>query len=80
MIKSDVKEYVVISSVTFITEDGWVGSRMLPTFFLNSTIQGIVDASHAKKIARSMIEDILTINGPISESTKINVDAYPVDY
>lgn len=32
----------------------------LPTFFLDSDIQGIVDAEHAKRIAGTMIQSVMT--------------------
>jgi hypothetical protein len=32
----------------------------LPTFFLDSDIQGIVSADHAKRIAADMIQSVMT--------------------
>ncbi len=34
---------------------GTVGGHQIPTFYLNSNVQGIVDAEHAEQIAREVV-------------------------
>jgi len=41
---------IVISSVR-LTKDGYSSSRQTPTFYLDSKVQGIVNAKHAALIA-----------------------------
>ena len=46
--------YVVTATVTRITSEGTIMSQV-PTFFLDSNVQGIVDEKHAEQIANEII-------------------------
>lgn len=49
--------YAIAAAInTFDPPCGWTGTRQLPTFFLDSTVQGIVDAEHAEKIAHDILD------------------------
>jgi hypothetical protein len=52
--------YMVVGHVN-MDVDGGVKTVQLPTFFLDSDIQGITDAEHAKGIAISMVKSITTV-------------------
>lgn len=47
--------YAVIANVTYM-EGEWRASKQIPTFFLDSAMQGIRDIEHAEKIAKNMLE------------------------
>jgi hypothetical protein len=57
-------QYIITASVHTPGEDGWQKSRNVPTFELNSRIQGIVTAGHAAGIARDIVDPfgIYTVN------------------
>lgn len=44
--------YMVYAAVTRTTSS-WKCTQALPTFYLNSDVQGIVDLDHAHKVAES---------------------------
>ncbi len=46
--------YQICANVTKQTEEGTL-SIQVPTFYLNSNVQGIVSADHAEQIAREVI-------------------------
>lgn len=41
-----------------IEREGWSGVRQIPTFYLNPNVQGIMDAEHAEKIAREILNPL----------------------
>ena len=47
--------YIVQATVTRKTEDGYTCSIQVPTFFLDSGVQGIVSEEHAERIAASVV-------------------------
>lgn len=46
--------YAVSVIVTRRFPDGWTSAIDMPTFYLDSNVQGIVSADHAAEIARQM--------------------------
>lgn len=48
--------YAIQAQVVWTNKKGWKTSRQIPTFFLDSDIQGIVNAEHAEEIAVKMLE------------------------
>jgi hypothetical protein len=57
-----------------ITHDGdYSGSKSVPTFYLDSRVQGIVSEAHAETIARGILNPLGTI-----PAADINVRAYAV--
>ena len=36
--------------------EGWSSSRQLPTFYLDPSVQGIISAEHAERVARDIFE------------------------
>jgi hypothetical protein len=40
----------------------WRGSRQIPTFYLDETVQGITDERHATRIAREIIDPFRVLN------------------
>ena len=50
----------------------WTRTNQIPTFYLDSNMQGIVDAEHAEKIARR----ILGVGDSVS-SVRLSVQAEP---
>lgn len=55
-------------------KDGFDGSISVPTFYLDSRVQGIVNAGHATDIARGVIDPLGTIG-----RADLMVRAYPAD-
>lgn len=43
--------YAIVLGSERTSKDGYTSSRQSPTFYLDSTVQGIVSAEHAAKIA-----------------------------
>jgi hypothetical protein len=41
----------------------WQGSRQVPTFYLDETVQGITSEAHAERIAREILTTVLTGSG-----------------
>jgi hypothetical protein len=46
----------VITAQVLTEQDGYTGSRQVPTFYLDSALQGITDVSHATDIAKTIID------------------------
>jgi hypothetical protein len=46
----------VIQGQVLTTENGFAGSRQIPTFYLDSAVQGITSEAHALEIAREIID------------------------
>ena len=49
-----MKHWQIVAQVTRNTKDGAVTTQ-IPTFFLFSNIQGILNEDHAKRVARTII-------------------------
>jgi len=64
--------YVIQSHIT-VKVNGWESSRQVPSFILDSEIQGIVDAAHAGRIAVSILATCFI---PNSGFESISVGAY----
>lgn len=47
--------YQIIAQVTRTDEDGYWSTASLPTFYLNSQVQGITSPDHAVKIVQKML-------------------------
>lgn len=75
-----VRLWAVTAQVSFTVEregwrSEWSGSRQVPTFYLDPSVQGITDAEHATRIAR----DILETAGPIDdEETTYSITVEPI--
>lgn len=37
-------------------EDGWESTKQLPTFYLDSRVQGILNSQHAERVALDLLE------------------------
>jgi len=46
--------YGIVATVTTKSK-GWMNSRRLPTFYLDSAVQGILSKDHAKQIATEIV-------------------------
>ena len=51
--------YRIDGTVT-IREGNWTRTKQIPTFYLNSEIQGITNENHAKYIAETMLRDLIS--------------------
>lgn len=51
--------YVVHATVTVVTRNGYVGTRALPTFYLDSRVQGITSSEGAEDVARAIVTPFL---------------------
>lgn len=49
--------YEISASIERTTADGYTSVRAFPTFYLHSTVQGIVNVGHAERIAAHMLQD-----------------------
>ncbi len=49
--------YAIMATREETRDDGWTATRQIPTFYLDSNAQGIVDAPHAERIARGLLLD-----------------------
>lgn len=50
--------YEISAYIERITPDGYTSVRQLPTFYLHASVQGIVSAAHAERIAVRMLQDV----------------------
>ena len=66
-----MKSYLIAAAVTR-TVDGYTNTRHLPLFVLDGDIHGLVDADHAERIAREIVD-------PFGESTATYIFAHPVE-
>jgi hypothetical protein len=48
--------YMITATIVIDRKNGWKETGQVPTFFLDSAIQGITSAAHAERIAKSMLE------------------------
>jgi hypothetical protein len=51
----------VITAQILTSDDEYNGSRQVPTFYLDSALQGIADAAHATDIAKTIIDPMGTL-------------------
>jgi hypothetical protein len=51
--------YAVTAQVTRTRPDGWTTSRQVPTFYLNTAVQGILTDDHAHRVAAGMLADLV---------------------
>jgi hypothetical protein len=51
----------VITAQVLTENDSFTGSRQIPTFYLDSAVQGITDAGHATDIAKEIIDPAGTL-------------------
>lgn len=62
--------YCVQANVTW-SKDGWNTYIQVPTFYLDSQVQGIVSVDHAEKIARDIInptkDETLWVSANVTE-------------
>lgn len=49
--------YQIQARVERTTADGWTSVRDLPTFYLDSNVQGILSVEAAERIARRLLTD-----------------------
>ena len=52
------RRYAVTVNVRHNRTDGWASEFQLPTFYLDSNVQGIVSEEHAEKIARTIVDNM----------------------
>ncbi len=62
--------YIIAATVTVESRDGWRTAYQMPSFYLDSRIQGIVDDAHAERIARTML-----MQGRNPQTTAVSVSA-----
>lgn len=48
--------YAITATISRTTTDDWTSTRQVPTFYLDESVQGIVNEEHAKRIAREIID------------------------
>lgn len=53
-------------------DSSWTTTNQIPTFYLDSNIQGIVDSEHAERIARDVLE-----SGGMLSSVSFSIHAEP---
>jgi hypothetical protein len=58
--------YCIQATVTTKGKDGWNSCKTIPTFYLDSRVQGIVDETHAERIVKDILnpfnDDSIVIN------------------
>jgi hypothetical protein len=42
-------------SAVIVSPRDWIGTKQIPTFYLDENVQGITDVAHAERIATSII-------------------------
>ena len=52
------RRYAVTVNVRHARTDGWASEFQLPTFYLDSNVQGIVSEEHAAGIARTVVDNM----------------------
>ena len=71
--------YAIHVIVTYVTNDGWEGVRPLPTFYLDETVQGILNSDGAIKVARRILSwENLVDDLPDLRTYEINISAEKV--
>lgn len=66
--------YAVHATIGTSADNGYRGARSVPTFYLDSRVQGITDRAHAVSIAAEILNPLGTI--PAGD---LHIGAYPVD-
>ena len=59
-----------ITAQILTTDGSYNGSRQVPTFYLDSAIQGIRDAQHAIEIAKGVIDPLGNLYASISAEAR----------
>lgn len=67
----------VITAQVLTSRDGYSGSVQVPTFYLDSAIQGIVNAKHAADIAATIIDPLGIYELSIHAEPEITIHAEP---
>lgn len=57
-----VRLWAVNATVESKVRKGWTSARNLPTFYLDPTVQGIVNETHARQIAREIVGTNATVS------------------
>jgi hypothetical protein len=65
--------YAVMANIVIRRRDGYTALIGMPTFFLDSDVQGIVNEAHALFIAQKMLNEI------VDSTTVVNVTVSPVE-
>ena len=52
----------VITAQVLTSHNDYNGSRQIPTFYLDSALQGITDRAHAVTVARTIIDPMGTLD------------------
>jgi hypothetical protein len=60
--------YQVDATITRRDAEGWTSTRQIPTFYLNSDVQGMLSVEHARRVADDVIA---TIAGPVAPGTEV---------
>lgn len=69
--------YAISANVENLTSDGYRASRQVPTFYLNSNVQGIVSAEHAEKIAEDIFRS--TLGEHQNDGFTFHISVYTLD-
>lgn len=76
-----MKLYQVQGTITRTETDPdaqrWASTRQIPTFYLNSDVQGILSADHARRVALDVVD---TIAGPVSLGHAWSCDLVVTEY
>lgn len=69
--------YQVMGQVSWAEKGtGWNGSRQLPTFYLDSRVQGITDEQHAEAVAQQMVRDIVAASQGNDDARTVTLHAH----
>lgn len=63
--------YTISATVSRPVPGGYYSTRSLPLFFLDSRVQGILDADHAARVAVSLLRDAA------GDDAEVIASAYP---
>lgn len=63
--------YAITATVTHINNEGWTGTRQVPTFYLDERVQGIRSEGEAAQVARRIIN-------PLGQDLELHVCAVRV--
>jgi hypothetical protein len=69
-----VTTYAVHATIGTSAGNGYRGARAVPTFYLDSRVQGIVSAGHAAEVAAGILNPLGLI-----AAGDLHIGAYPVD-
>jgi hypothetical protein len=66
--------YAITASLHYQDDDGWEHVHHMPTFYLHSHVQGILNEDHARRVATNMLYDAVFIR-PSETDVRITVTA-----